>query len=247
MNEIDFLPFEYRQKHAQRQSQPWQVVASVAIIALVAVAALAQIHRRRAVENELAIISPAYDAAVNQQNRLADMQTRLKAVKAGAELYTYLHHPWPRSQLLAALVTPLPPEITLQQVQIVRQVSTAPASTEIQPLIDKKAEEEARKALPPAERDLLRLRAQLDPMQTAVILTGTATESAILHRYIGELDATDIFDKAELDCFNSLDNSKGGTAIQFRAVLLVQPGYGQPGGPTSPDKNYVAQSNTKKP
>ena len=47
MNEIDFLPIEYRQKHAQRQSQPWQVVASVAIIGLVAMAALTQNHRRR--------------------------------------------------------------------------------------------------------------------------------------------------------------------------------------------------------
>ena len=247
MNELDFLPIEYRRKYAERQSQPWQVVATVAIIALVAVAALVQNYRRRAAQNELAIITPAYDAATNQQIRLAEIQSRLKVAKAGAELYTYLHHPWPRSQLLAALVAPLPQEITLQQVQIVRQVSATPTPTAIQPPVDKKTEEDARKALPPAERDLMRLRDQFDPMQTVVILTGTATESALLHRYIGELDATDIFDKAELDCFNSLDSTKGGAAVQFRAVLLVQPGYGQPGGPTGPDKNYVAQSNTNKP
>jgi hypothetical protein len=253
MQDIDFLPVEYRQKHAQQQSQPWQIVASVAILALVAAAGVTQNHRRRAMQDDLAIIGPAYDAAVNQQNRLAEIQSRLKVAKAGAELVTYLRHPWPRSQLVAALVAPLPPEITIQQVQIVRQVSPTPAPTAmqspvgIQTPVDKKTEEETRKSLPPAERDLMRLRAQLDPMQTVVILTGTATESAILHRYIGELDATDIFDKAELDCFNSVDSNKGSTAVQFRAVLLVQPGYGQPGGPTGPDKNYVAQGNTKQP
>jgi hypothetical protein len=249
MNEINFLPIEYRQKYAQRQSQPWQVVASVVIIALVAVAALTQNYRRRALQNELAILAPAYDAAVNQQNRLAEIQSRLKVAQAGAELCTYLHHPWPRSQLLTALVTPLPPEITLQQVQIVRQVSTAPAPApaDVQPPVDKKTEEETRKALPPAQRDLMRLRAQLDPMQTVVILTGTTTESALLHRYIGELDATDIFDKAELDCFNSVESGKGNATLQFRAVLLVQPGYGQPGGPGDPDKKDLAQSDARKP
>jgi hypothetical protein len=145
------------------------------------------------------------------------------------------------------LVAPLPPEITLQQVQIVRQASATPAPVEVQPPVDKKTEEETRNSLSPAQRDLMRLRAQLDPMQTVVILTGTATESAILHRYIGELDATDIFDKAELDCFNSIDNKKGNAALQFRAVLLVQPGYGQPGGPTGPDKKDLAQSDVQKP
>ena len=84
-------------------------------------------------------------------------------------------------------------------------------------------------------------------MQTVVILTGTATDSAILHSYIGELDATDIFDKAELDCFNSIDSSKDGAALQFRAVLLVQPGYGQPGGPTGPDKRNLAMTHAQKP
>ena len=73
------------------------------------------------------------------------------------------------------------------------------------------------------------------------MLGGTATESAALHRYLGVLDATDIFDKAELDCFNSVDNSKGGAALQFRAVLAVQPGYGQPGGPAGPPKKDLAQ------
>ncbi len=172
----------------QRQSQPWQIVAAVAIVGLVAAAALTQNHRRRSVQDELAIITPAYEAAVNQQNRLADVQARLKAAKAGAELYTYLRHPWPRTQLLTALVAPLPKEITLQQVQILREAPTAAPPAEVRPPVDKKTEEEKLKSLPPAERDLAKLRARLDPLQTVVILAGTATESrraAPLHRRLG--------------------------------------------------------------
>jgi hypothetical protein len=247
MYDIDFLPVEYRQKHAQRQSQPWQIVAAVATISLMAVAASTQHSRRHSVQEELAIIAPAYEAAVNQRNRLADVQTRLKAAKAGAELYTYLRHPWPRTQLLSALVTRLPKEIALQQVQILRELAAASSPAEVRMPVDKKTEEENRKLLPPAERDLAKLRARLDPLQTVVVLAGTATEGAILHRYIGDLDATDIFDKAELDNFNSVDNSKGSAVLQFRAVLHVQPGYGQPGGPASPDKKDFAQTNVQKP
>ena len=108
--------------------------------------------------------------------------------------------------------------------------------------MDKKAEEERLKSLAPAQRDLTKLAARLDLLQTVVVLTGTATEIAALHRYIGDLDATGIFKKAELDCFNSIDNGKSGAVLQFRAVLAVQPGYGQPGGPTGPENKDVARN-----
>jgi hypothetical protein len=247
MHDIDFLPVEYRQKHARRQSQPWQAVVAIAIVSLVAAATLIQHYRRHSVQNELAVITPAYDAAVQQQNWLAEAQKRLKSAKACAELYTYLRHPWPRTQLLSALVTPLPETITLQQIQILREAPATASPTEIRPPVDQKAEEERLKSLAPAQRDLAKLTGRLDPLQTVVVLTGTATEIAALHRYIGNLDATDIFDKAELDCFNSIDNSKSGAVLQFRAVLAVQPGYGQPGGPTGPENKDVAQNKMPKP
>ena len=236
MHDIDFLPIEYRQKHARRQSQPWQIVVAVAIVGLVAAAALAQQYRRHRAESDLAMITPVYDAAIDQQNRLAEVQKREQAAKAGAELYTYLRHPWPRTQLLAALMAPLPDAITLQQIHILRETPTGGPPAAAGPPVDKKTEEEQLKSLPPAQRDFLKLTDRLDRLQTVVILTGTATEAAALHRYIGDLDATDIFDKAELDCFNSIDNNKSGAVLQFRAVLAVQPGYGQPGGPTGPGK-----------
>jgi hypothetical protein len=247
MQTIDFLPIEYRQKHARRQSQPWQLFVVTAMVGLVATTAFVQRYNRRRVENDRATIIPIYDAAVNQQKRLAEAQTRCEAAGARANLYTYLRHPWPRTQLLSALVTPLPDTITLQQVQILREMPTAGKSTESRPVVDKKAEEDKLKLLTPANRDLSTLAARLDQLQTVVVLTGTATEIPALHSYIGHLDATEIFDKAELDCFNAVDNNKSATVLQFRAVLAVQPGYGQTGGPTGPDKKDVAQNTTKKP
>jgi len=56
------------------------------------------------------------------------------------------------------------------------------------------------------------------------------------------LDAEDLFDKAELDSLSGIDGAKRGAAVQFRAVLTVRPGYGQPGGPTGTEKNAIANS-----
>jgi len=247
MQDIDFLPVEYRQQHVRRQAQPWQIVVAVVFAALLAGAMFAQHYRRHYAEEQLAAITPVYDAAVVQQSRLSEIQTRLKAAGATAELYTYLRHPWPRSQLLTALLTPLPDEITLQQVQIVRAAPQSAAPNQIQMPVDKKAEEEKLKAMTPAERDLTQLRQRLDPLQTTIIITGAATESAALHRYLGEMDAKDIFAKAELDSFASVDNGKGGAIMQFRATLVLRPGYGQAGGPTAPPKKDVAQNHREQP
>lgn len=231
MNEIDFLPVEYRQKHAQRQSQPWQIVVAVAIVGLVSVAAISQSYRKRSLEKDLAMIASAYDEAEEQQKRLMDLQKECKSSAARAELYTYLKHPWPRSQLLSALVKPLPDSITLHEVEIQRQTPSGGMVSPPSPL-DSKAEEDKLKTLTPAERDQKKLSSRVDPLQTVVILNGSAIDVAALHRYIGELDSTDIFEKAELDSLNSVSNGKGGDELQFRAILSVQPGYGQPGGPT---------------
>ena len=206
----------------------------------------AQHYRRHALRDDLKTLEPAYEAAMNQQNRLSELQKQYQTAKASAELYTYLRHPWPRTQLLSALVAPLPESVTIEQIQIMREAGAAAPPDSRSPT-DKKAEEEQLKSVPPAQRDLAKLSAKIDPLQTVVILTGTTTDVAALHRYIGTLDATDIFDKAELDCFNTTETGKEAGAIQFRAVMAVQPGYGQPDGPGSANSRNVAQNKNQKP
>jgi hypothetical protein len=242
MQDIDFLPIEYRQKYSRRQSQPWQIVVAVAIAGLVAAAAVAQQCHRYRVRKDEAAIAKAYETATIQQSRLAEAQKQAKAANSAAELYTYLKHPWPRTQLLAALVAPLPDSITLQQIQITREAPPGSQARDARTPADRKADDERIKTLDPAGRDLATLSSRLDPLQTVVVLIGSATDAASLYKYIGELDATDIFDKADLDSFNNLDTAHGGGMLQFRAVLSVQPGYGQPGGPQKPDEKQMAQS-----
>jgi Tfp pilus assembly protein PilN len=235
MQDIDFLPLEYRQQHQRRQVQPWRVVVVAAFVALLAGAALAQHTRRQYVAGQLAAVRPQYEEALRQEGSRAELQAELQSAQCGAELLTYLRHPWPRTQLLAAALAPLPPEITLQQLHIARETPGHQPATEQRSRADKKAEEEKIAKLPPAARDLKRLREEFDRTQVTVRLTGTTTDSAALHRYLGVLGKQELFAKAELRSIERVEGNQAGS-LRFHATLTARPGYGQPGGPAKAEK-----------
>jgi hypothetical protein len=237
MQDIDFLPIEYHRKREQRRAQPWQIVAAAAIVGLVAAAAISQHYQWIHAQNDWEAIAPAYETAVQMQNQLAKMQQRLNHAKASAELYTYLRHPWPRTQLLSALMNPLPDAVAFQQVRIVHQAPTTSSPPKTPAAIAKSGE--------PAERDLAKLRERLDSMQTIIVLSGTVVDSSMLLQYMNDLEAADLFENAELGRVSGGDNGKEDEPLQFRIVLGVKPGYGQPGGPTGPERQKIAKVSSR--
>jgi len=245
MQEIDFLPVQYRQKYARRQWQPWRVAVVAAFAVLLVAAVFSQRDRKRQAEKELAAIVPQYDLAVRQNRRLAEIWTQLDTARNTAELFTYLRHPWPRTQLLAALLAPLPEGISIEELRITRETPQGRAVPERRPRAENALEGEQLNALPPAVRDLTRLREEFDKTKTVVLISGTTRDTAALHRYLGELGGATLFSRAELDSLASAENQPAGT-LQYRATLLVRPGYGQPGGPTGPEKRAFAQTGHQK-
>jgi hypothetical protein len=223
MRDIDFLPIEHQRERRQHRSQTVQIATVVIICALAAVTAFMQEHRRRQIRDELAVIAPVYNAAVSRKTQMNDLEQQWCGAKADAELYTYLRHPWPRTQLLAALISPLPNGITLQEVQIEQEPADSPQG---------KDAENAKMHLPiAAQRDLARFRSRLDVLPTKIILTGTAAENVILSRYLNDLENVGFFEKADLDCIRHVENGHNGGVVQFRATVSVLPPYGNPRGP----------------
>jgi Tfp pilus assembly protein PilN len=229
MHDIDFLPIEYRQQHARRQVQPWRVVVVIVFLGLLTAATFAHYHQRWQTDKQLAAIVPCYESAVQQNHLLAETQSQLQTMQSTAELFTYLRHPWPRTQMLAALRAPLPKEITLSQLQILRENPAEQTPAQQRPP-DKKTEEEKLGKTPPAQRDLQRFRDELDKARTLVRITGTSSDTGALHGYLGALGKSDLFAKADLRSIESIEG-KQGTTCRFQAMLVVRPGYGQPGGP----------------
>jgi len=234
MHEIDFLPIEYRQKHAQQRLQSWRVLVALLFAALLGAASLVGYRHRQRLAADLEAIKPLHEAALSRSARLADLQSLLKAAWAESELYTYLRHPWPRTRLLAALLPPLPDEIVFEQLQIHPESPNNRNPGGSSTKVDSKAEEQEQSKLPPAARDLKRLRAEADAAQIAVTVTGLASDGAALHRYLGELGKSDLFLKVQLRSAETGKADRG--ALRFSAAILVRPGYGQPGGPVPGNK-----------
>ncbi len=205
---------------------------ALAFAALLIAAAVNQHHRQRQVAAKLAEITPRYDVALRQTNELAQLQSQLDAADDVAQLFTYLRNPWPRTQLLAALLAPLPKEIRFSKVEIRREEPQLQRATERRSRAEIRAEQQQTAELAPAARDLKTLREQFDDTKTVVLLEGITTDSAAVHRYLGELNQASLFTAAEPD---SIDAAPGGPAgsLQFRATVTVLPGYGLPGGPTA--------------
>lgn len=230
--DIDFLPAEYRQSRSRLKSQPRRLIVTVLLAALVSAGTGVQYYRRHQVDAELAAVAPQYEAAVRQSETLGRLQTRLSAAQADAELFTYLLPPWPRTQILDALLAPLPEDLMLDQLQIAPEAASENvhlASGAEKSKAPKLTEEELGK-LPPAVRDLRQLRQQDQRQQTVVTLSGVTSDTEALHRYIGELAKVPLFSKAELTAIETDSNARS-QRPRFSARLVVRPGYGQPGGP----------------
>lgn len=236
MHDIDFLPAEYRQQHAQRKRQVWQVLVAVLFAGLIGLGVFSQHLRRRQLQAELAATEQLRQEAARQNDDLAELQSRLQVAQADADLFTYLCHPWPRTQILDALLAPLPDEITFRKlaIEVVAPAGQTPA--ERRSRTDKKTEEETLAKLPPATQDLKQLREDFDPRQTIVTIVGATTDSAKLHAYIGRLNRAYLFQKAEVDRIEK-STSDPEAAETFSATIIVRPGYAQPGGPTASNQD----------
>jgi Tfp pilus assembly protein PilN len=232
MHDINFLPVEYSERRSRRQTHPWRIVVVLAFVGLVAAAAIGQHGRRESLAADLAAVEASYELAMQHSRQLAAVHTKLQRLRSLAELYAYLEHPWPRTQLLSGVLGPLPEEVIFERVQVVREKPPAQATGERQPRSDNVTEEERLAKLPPPERDLKRIQGVCDSMRTVIHLAGTTTDSASLHRYLAELGKNTLFAKAELNSLESVP-SKTNSVMRFQATVFVRPGYGQPGGPTS--------------
>lgn len=231
MNEIDFLPIEYRQKRGQQRAQPWRIAVLAGLALLVAIVAFAQQRRLARLDAQLAEVVPQYQAAVAGNEELKRLTGRIDAVRAEAELFTYLRHRWPTTQILDAILAPLPDEITFEQLEIRRENSPGPSAGERTSHADREAESRRLASLPAAAQDLEQLRSQSDGGKTMVTICGLTTDSAVLHRYLGELSRQSLFAKAELD---TIESDPITAKLRFRLSLVVRPGYGQPDGPAPP-------------
>lgn len=231
MTNIDFLPASYHERSVRRRARYWRLVVVSSFSAMLALAAVGQFQIRRQLLAHMEAVDQQYAAVMAESNRLLAMQAQVRDARAEADLYTYLRHPWPRTQIIAQLMAALPESLAISKLSVRQEEANSlfvPAAAPVAGPPDAKAAAEA--ALPPAQRDLKRLRESFNPSGTSVVVEGTCQELPTLHIYLGALAGSEFFSQAELRSIDRVPEGQPGT-YRFQARLELRPGYGQPGGP----------------
>lgn len=242
MTHIDFLPQDYRREHTRRRQQVWQIAAVALVTGIIAVGSVFQFQTIANLRSRMDNLMPQYRESETRNKRLAELKSKLEDARDQAELFTYLRHPWPKTQIVAALLRPLPENVALDKIRISRKLPAGMRRQNLRSQADREAEEKRLASLSPAARDLEQISCDVDQMQTEVAVSGTTTEPAALHEYVGKLGSESLFSEAELESIELDKRNKEGQ-MKFELHVLVQPGYGQPGGP---DGSSIAKEKDKK-
>ena len=72
-----------------------------------------------------------------------------------------------------------------------------------------------------------------------VAIEGITSDSSALHRYLSRVNRSEFFPKADLESLEA-DRQGERSLLRFEATIVVQPGYGLPGGPTAAPQQPVA-------
>lgn len=241
MNSVDFLPNDYRRQAADRRSHVWLFITLTIYGGFVGVVATHQFLARRAVQRELDQVEIPYVQAELANKRLAELESQLEETSVEADLHTYLRHPWPRTQVLAALVEHLPPEVNLTEVTMRRERREQDDHRTGAARSDPMGQAEDTSTKPDARQSLKRLREEIDATRTVIWVRGVTTDNTALHHCIRALSESWLFTKADLESLDSMDDDTTPGAATFGICLELRPGYGQKDGPaTGPSENIAS-------
>lgn len=225
--EADFLPASYRDVGRRRATQWMRLAISGVFVAGMALSAGYQQLLFRSAQAELDRVGRQYEPAQKLNQELARLQAELQSARQQAELLTFLRHPWPRSRVLSAIVTPLPQGVALDELRVGRENLPRPAGAAQRPAAEQEADR-----LPPAVSDLTRLRAESAGLRWVATLSGQTADPAALHQYLAALGRDPLFQKAELGSIQAGGNEKSSRFV-VRLSLATPPG-GEAPAPASP-------------
>jgi hypothetical protein len=229
MHDIDFLPSRYHQRRVKKVNWRWRALVACAFVGLMAAGWWSQRARRHDLNLELEAARLNQETAEQQATLLAAAQQQLATRNDSARLLVHLRHPWPRTQLLAAVAQPAPEDVSLMEVLVSGVAEAAlggPERASASPAL--RAENSESQPTGPSG-DLARLRDDPAVQTTRIHVHGTARTHMALQGYLAALGRSDLFQAVEVVSLDGQDAAQATYRFQLR--LLVRPGYGQPGGP----------------
>jgi hypothetical protein len=232
MKNIDFLPDIYAQREALRRARVWWGIVVLVFGGAIGSSATAQVWLRHSLQRHLDDLAPQFAAAQAQVHELADLQAQITKVGHEASLCTYLQHPWPRTQLLADVVRPLPLAIRLTQIHIGEE-ELARTAVQAGPRRPTREDEDAAAKMLAPQQDLVRIQEEIDHRQTVIIVEGQTTDVARLHQYVADVSRSPLIAEGSIKALEKGPDKQHGLT-QFTVRLIVRPGYVQRGNEGAP-------------
>ncbi len=230
MKDIDFLPTRYLQERARRQARVWRLLVLAGVVALVGSGLYTQRVAWRRLDADLTEAEVRRAVVRKQAEHLRAMGEKLAPTKALAGLVTFLRHPWPRSQILAAVLEPLPPSISLDELHILSERNATQQGSEERgagaPRRLDTGDEPTKTDLLPATEDLRRLVEESGSNQVVVMIHGTTRETSALYAYLATLAGSPLVASAEIEDM-SVEDAKDGRQFRFRTRVLMSSCHGQ--------------------
>lgn len=232
LSDIDFLPAHYRERGMQRRAYLWRMMVALLFLGFFTFTGLFQRNHHANVNTKLTDVESPYQAAAIQNAKFMEIKAKLSARRHSAELLTYLRHRWPQTQVMAAILEPLPDSITLSEWKIAHEAIHSPT-----PVAGPAAPVSSEAAVAPVDRaarhaaDLKRLLQENENQQHFVLLAGHATDVAALHEYLARLGTHALFSKIDLRSIENVPaDPKAGVAdgtVHFTVQAILRPGHGQ--------------------
>jgi len=242
MQTIDFLPDIYRHREALRRARLWWGIVVVIFSSAIAASAFAQAWLRHGLHQQLDELAPEYAQAQTQVQELSGLQTQNLRAAQEASLYTFLENPWPRTQLLAEVVSPLPATIRLTQIHLAEE-EQARSAVQAGPR-NSKAEEDAGARASGPEKDLARLQEEADRRQTTIELDGHTADVTRLHKYVEDLSRSPLIASASIKSLEAAPAIQAGRT-RFTLRLIVRAGYCQRGNEAPPATAAITPSDRR--
>jgi hypothetical protein len=225
---IDFLPEIYRERKALHHARIWWGIVVLIFGVAIGSTAAAQYLLRRSIQRQIDDLAPQFKQAQEQVRKLAQVQTENRTAGELAGLVTYLEQPWPRTQLVAEVIRPLPEAIQLTELQITEEEIARPATEEAGPRRRGRQTDDQQARLSPAQSDLATLRRNHDYKRAVIEISGTVLEEDVLHSYVAQVGRSTLVKEARLKTFEKVATANENQPTQFTVRLVFRPSHGQP-------------------
>ncbi|MBC8356506.1 MAG: hypothetical protein H8E66_31380 [Planctomycetes bacterium] len=233
MKNIDFLPERYRERDLKRRAAIWQYALLFGFGGVLLAATIGQFAMKRSLQTSLSELKESRIATNVKRERVKLLKQQLGETDEIAALYTYLRHPWPKTQLIVLITESIPDSVVLEGVEVLDE---APQRS----FLINSETQGRQSAESPAAADLAVLRGDHDSTQLIVRVRGTVDDTAALNGYVQQLSEVPLFRSVSLSSLQATGSPQEQSSrdksprSSFELNVIVRPGHGQPGGPTGP-------------